>query len=146
LVLLSHNETGFDGTLEIDGDSRSSDWLDKSFVNPHESVPGPLVLLTGCETSRPRDSLSSVVAEFLYGGAAVVIGTLAKIDYRASTTKQIVVALQGVLSEEKDLEDRSVGEVIRQTRCALLRKGDLTGLNLVAYGDANWKFKKEETA
>jgi len=140
LVLLSHTEQGT--RLEIGGDAVDRQWITKDYVNPKDEKPGPVVLLPGCETARPEYAFLSFVSRFLDKGAAVVVGTLALIreDASAEATRQLLTALRDVISQEKDVANRTVGEVMRRTRCRLLANRDLTGLNLVAYGDADWRF------
>jgi len=140
LVLLSHTEQG--KALEIEGDLVDRQWITEDYVNPHGQQPGPLVLLTGCETARPEFSFLSFVSRFLDKGASVVVGTLALIreDASAEATLQLLCALRDVVSRDTTNSNRAVGEVMRRTRCRLLANSDLTGLNLVAYGDADWRF------
>jgi serine/threonine protein kinase len=140
LVLLSHTDQNT--ALEIEGDLIDRQWITEDYVNPQRQQPGPVVLLTGCETAQPDDTFLSFVSRFLDKGAAVVVATLALIreDASAEATQQLLHALREVLSKESDLEHRTVGEIMRRTRCQMLAKQDLTGLNLVAYGDADWRF------
>ena len=140
LVLLSHTEQGT--KLEIENDLIDRQWITNAYVNPHEEQPGPFVLLTGCETARPEYAFLSFVSKFLDQGAAVVVGTLALIreDASAAATLQVLRTLREVVSSETEVEHRTVGEIMRLTRCRLLANKDLTGLNLVAYGDADWEF------
>jgi serine/threonine protein kinase len=141
LVLLSHTEQN--SSLEIEGDLIHREWITEDYVNPQRQQPGPVVLLTGCETARPDDTFLSFVSKFLDKGAAVVVATLALIreDASAEATQHLLHSLREVVSRESDLEHRTVGEIMRRTRCRMLAKKNLTGLNLVAYGDADWQFE-----
>jgi hypothetical protein len=141
LVLLSHTEQAH--ALEIESDLIDRQFITERYVNPQRARPGPIVLLTGCETAQPEYSFLSFVSKFLDEGAAVVVGTLALIreDVSAEATKQLVQSLREVIAEDTALEHRTVGEVMRRTRCRLLADRNLTGFNLVAYGDADWRFE-----
>ena len=127
LVLLSHTKQGLESALEINGHLRDRvDFAQQSdYVNPSGAVPGPITLLTGCETARPTLDFLSFVAAFLTSGAAVVVGTLASIrdDVGAAATGELLNAIRSVLDEVEEPEDRTVGEVMRRTRCRLLAGG-----------------------
>lgn len=144
LVLMAHSEQHGDPVLEIERDRLDNGWIE-NYVNPHGTEPGPLVLLTGCDTAR-TEALVTFVSAFLYGGASIAVGTLAEIDEAVSAraTTAIVTALRDVLRSETKLERRSVGEVMRRVRGQLLANHDMTGFNLVAYGDAEWRFALED--
>lgn len=140
LVLLAHTESS-PPRIEINGTSLDRQWLDYEHVNPSGERPGPIVLLTGCDTARADATFLSFVSRFLQKGAAVAIGTLASIreDVSGKSTRQILLALRSVIDEGGDGAGRTFGEVMRRARCKLLADRDLTGLNLVAYGDADWR-------
>lgn len=144
LVLLSHTEQV--NGLEIEGYLIDRQQINENYVNPQRQQPGPLVLLTGCETARPEVSFLSFVSKFLEKGAAVVVGTLALIleDASAEATQQLLRALYDVVSPDTSVTYRTVGEVMRRTRCRLLLDQNLIGLNLVAYGNADWRFGRED--
>ncbi len=143
LVLCSHSEQGLTATLEIDGDTIQLEFLGDGDVNPTGTDPGPIVLLAGCETAQPKYYFLSFVPRFIELGAAVVLATLALIreDVASRATSAVLDALRQVVASGLPAEERTVGEVLRRTRCLLLEKGDLTGFNLVAYGDADWRFE-----
>lgn len=138
LVLLSHNAVDDDATtvLEI---GRSSQILigevGPNYVvrpGPPDDGPGPLVLLLGCNTAISEAPWQEAVARFRDGSAAVVVGTV--VETLGSQAVEAACEIAEVLSGGR----RSFGELIREARRGLLRKGLTVALSVVAFGDADW--------
>jgi hypothetical protein len=109
--------------------------VDGQYVQVPFGKVGPIVLLLGCSTAAPEIGYLGFVPRFLDRHAAVVVGTIAKVlgRHTAPAARQfleIAVAAQG--------SDLRMSEVMRRTRGATLRAGNVMGLTLAAYGNADW--------
>ena len=141
LIALAHSDgVGSDAGLEIGGESLADVMVTSSYVFSTDTDPSPLVALLGCDTVGTTDIYGNHARTFRGEGAAIVIATIATVlGEHAATVAESLVA--GLLSKDAKAPTR-VGEALRAIkREALLRK-QMMPLCLVAYGDADWKIKR----
>jgi len=141
LVALPHREaqriSGHDFYyLEINQDHRKCQEIDKRYVLGPHSPQSPLVILLGCETADPNVPLSSFIRAFRNGGAAIVIGTVAKVFGEHAVEAADMLARH--LFTEARKRPVPFGEVLRDVRRACLADGLLMILSVAAFGDADW--------
>ncbi|HET9598307.1 MAG TPA: MBL fold metallo-hydrolase [Anaeromyxobacteraceae bacterium] len=98
--------------------------------------PGPVVLLLGCKTAKTDIPFANLASRFRLGGASIVVGTIASIRGRhaAPAARAIVEELRTHAGHGE-----SFGDVLTAVRRDLLRQGNLVGLCLTAFGDAEWR-------
>ena len=139
LLLLSHNTEGREQNtrvLQIGQDSEVLvDVVGEEYVVPpgrNDGVPGPVVVLLGCNTAISDTPWQDPVSRFRYGSAAVVIGTVVETlgDQAAEAACEIAVAIAG--------GPRRFGDLMRAARRALLAKGLAIAFSVIAFGDADW--------
>lgn len=141
MVALPHRETktisGYAfHYLEINQDTCKCQEIDARYVLGSTQPKPPLVILLGCETADPNTPLGSFILAFLDGGAAIVIGTVAKV------LGEHAVDAAAELSRHLFTQARNhpvpFGEVMRDVRRACLADGLLMILGVAAFGDADW--------
>ena len=107
------------------------------YVNPRKVVPGPIVLLLGCQTAAETETGYVDLARQLQKlSVSIVLGTLAKVlgRHAAPVARELVAELVAVNNPEADF-----GTILRRVRRRMLMKGYLMALCLVALGDAEWR-------
>jgi hypothetical protein len=135
LALVTHTDQ-VDGrpALEVGGELRSLHLLQPANINPAGLVPGPLVLLLGCDTAHVAANYTNVVDRLHAVGADVVVSMQTPV--RGSQVARLVDVLGHRLEEElAGATGARVGSVLRGTRAELLKQGRIVGLALVATGD-----------
>lgn len=131
--------------LEINSSLLARGEIGARHVRPiSDGGPGPIVLLVGCETSAPDIPFQSFVADFTECGAPIVVGTLAPIhkSLAVKASEALIATIDDLLAEQKSIR---FGEAMRRARCRMLAKRDVGGLNLVAYGDAEWAISRRSS-
>jgi len=138
LILFPHSadDDGF-AALEIGTEMLRVSNLESDYVRPEGREPGPLVMLLGCSTKLPPIAFHDFVSRFRLKGAALVVGTLSLIRGRHATrfVKEFVSSLQ----KKSQAGNAAFGDVLLETKQAMLAAGDPFALTLVAYGDADWR-------
>ena len=135
LVLLSHT---FDEALES-GPEDSGERATVAQINTRYvkklANDAPIVFLLGCDTAVADDKLVSFVGKFRDQGAALVVGTITPVlgERSAAVVRTVVEKLA-----QKRRDPVSFGELMRDARCELLSKGELTALCATSFGDAGW--------
>lgn len=146
LVLLSHTTEGAPRSLEIGpegtdepagAERRALGQVNQKLVKARQQ-DAPVLFLLGCDTAVADRQLYSFVAGFRDAGAAVVIGTITPVHGELAAA--VVETLVDQLAAAAKRKDRAVrfGELMREGRRLLLRKGRLTALSAAAFGDADW--------
>ena len=110
--------------------------LNASYVNPRNSLPGPVVFLLGCRTNaQTEDGYGLLAEQFLKLKASIVVGTSAEIlaKHAAPVAREFVRLL---VTDERG-ED--FGAVMRRARRRMLASGYLMAMGVVALGDAEWR-------
>ncbi|MEJ2590951.1 MAG: hypothetical protein P8178_06055 [Candidatus Thiodiazotropha sp.] len=111
--------------------------LTRLYVNPQSVMPGPIVLLLGCQTgTRTETGYVTLVRRFQQLQSAIVVGTLSKIlgRHAAPVARAFVEQLLAVSDPQADF-----GTLMRRVRRRMLADGYLMALCLVALGDAEWR-------
>ena len=142
LVLLPHTSKSGPqnaNTMEIGKNSKlTNDYIKSYHIRPTLMLPPPVVLLLGCETIGIDNPFQSFIAQFRRNGAAIVLSTLTEIlgRHAAPIAEKIIDNLKQVSKEGK-----SLGDALIVVRRKALAEGIPMVLSLVAYGDADWRFK-----
>jgi hypothetical protein len=146
LVLLSHTTQDAPRSLEIGPDGtndparaerRALGQVNQKLVKARQQDT-PVLFLLGCDTAVADRQLYSFVAGFRDAGAAVVIGTITPVHGELAAA--VVETLVDQLATAAKRKHRTVrfGELMRDGRRMLLRKGQLTALSAASFGDADW--------
>lgn len=147
LVLLAHSaHDDLTGTsaLEIEEDERAAPGeITRNYVGPEgqgQDQSPPIVLLLGCDTALADLQYQTFVTRFRQQGAALVVGTVATVagSHAAGVAEALVRALE---TANVDSEP-AFGDLLRDVRRRLLADGEVMGLALTAYGDADWRFPR----
>jgi hypothetical protein len=141
LVAFAHNDgKGFNATLEIGGKALKSVLLRETHLRADAQDPPPLVALLGCDTVGTADDYGNHAAMFRSKGAAIVIATIATVlgDHAARVGECLVA---GLLAKDATAPTR-VGEILRAIKRQALLDKQMMPLCLVAYGDADWRIKR----
>lgn len=138
LILFPHSEeqSGM-AALEVGGEFLQVASLEPDYVRPEGRDPGPVVLLLGCSTTMPRIAFHNFVSRFRKKGAALVVGTLSLIRGRHAT--RFVKEFLTALDEKSKKKNAAFGDVLLETKQAMLAAGDPFAITLVAYGDTDWR-------
>jgi hypothetical protein len=143
LVALPHNaritEHSIEqAALEIGGDASV---LDESLIRSAQAVPGPIVVLLGCNTATESAQLLSFAA-ICRSYAPVVVATIGEV-----IAKEAPLVAKTVVSELESAatDGRTVGQAIRDARRKMLAEGRTVGLQLVLHGDSEWRIDPRET-
>jgi hypothetical protein len=144
LVLIVHTDLDDDDLEQMEIGTES--WLSVvDLENEHiarDEMSPPIVLLLGCETGAPNVSFAGFVSRCLEYGAAVVVGTGAKIHsvHAVPVAQGFVDALRAAVAGGAV----TFGEVMRDVRRNLLADGLPMVLTLTAHGDADWRLVPHE--
>jgi hypothetical protein len=141
LIAFAHNDgKGFNATLEIGGKVLKSVLLRETHLRADTQDPPPLVALLGCDTVGTADDYGNHAAMFRSKGAAIVIATIATVlgDHAARVGESLVA---GLLARDATAPTR-VGEILRAIKRQALLDKQMMPLCLVAYGDADWRIKR----
>jgi hypothetical protein len=107
-------------------------WARTTWPYPHWPRRRPLVVLNGCHTTeRSSGTLNSFVPAFAqWGGASGVVGTEITLEQGVASwaMEEVLVRL---------VQGQSIGAALRQTRWAMLSRGNLMGLAYTPYCLAN---------
>lgn len=151
LVALTHHDVaGVEDFLEIGAQGLHPDLahlrrsqISADYVNPRQQDPGPVLLLLGCRTAAHNElGYSHVAREFQRQHASIVLGTLSQIlgRHAAPLASELVSQLAAASQQATATgEPSDFGSVMRRVRRAMLARGYLLGLSLVALGDAQWR-------
>jgi hypothetical protein len=142
IMLLPHTEldlTTSDLSLEIGNELIKVGQIDRSMVCVPEGRTLPIVFLLGCETGAAAIGFESVAAQFRRAGAAIVVSSIANILGRHASG--VAAEFVEELAALKPGTELSFGEIVRDVRRRLLLKGIPVVLAVVAYGDADWRFR-----
>lgn len=139
IVHVENNDTVNEPQIEI-GDNHFllQNYFVTEYIKPLPEKRSPFMIVLGCkvnDTDKPGFDISS---KLMQEGAAVVISNFTKVSGRRAAS--IAVELVKYL-RELGKEEINIGKAILKTRQFLLSKGVMTGLSLIAYGDAKWKIK-----
>lgn len=107
--------------------------------------PGPLVFLLGCDTARPWLEYQSFVVRFRNNRAALVVGTVATVPaaHAANVARQLLQELAGRLGPGNTAgagRPEAFGDLLLAARRSIVASGEVVGMCLTSYGDADWKF------
>ena len=148
LVLLVHTDADEYGTvLEVgpplspqnEKDYRlATDYLSRDYICGPDGA-SPIVLLLGCTTNEAKFEFTSVASEFEYWGAKILVAT-SNLIYGPRAV-QLADLLLAKLHELQDGEN--FGDVMLSVRRKALADGNPMVLCLSAYGDADWRLRKE---
>lgn len=141
LLALPHADgTGAGISLEISGETLASRYIDKSYVLGERPLPGPMVLLLGCDVANVAytDAYARHIAIFREADAALVLGTVATIlgKHAASVASKLVKRLA---TARRSTE--CFGDVLRQVKREAVAESLMMAMCLVAFGDADWRFE-----
>lgn len=111
--------------------------------------PGPIVLLLGCDTARPWLEYQSFVVRFRNNRASLVVGTVATVpaSHAANVARRVVQELQRSLKGLSapgggagTAKPAAFGDILLSARRRILASGEVVGMCLTSYGDADWGF------
>jgi len=149
LLLLVHTDRDEEGTVlevgppvpcDTPRESRlPTDELSRDYICGPEVI-SPIVLLLGCTTDQSKMDFNSVAGEFEYWGAKILVATK-NLIYGPKAVK-LAEMLLTKLDNLKDGED--FGDVMLAVRRTALAEGNPMVLCLTAYGDADWRLRKEQ--
>lgn len=142
LILVVHvenNETADEDQIEI-GDQQFllQNLIVSNYIKPDGANRSPLMIVIGCETANIDKPGFDISNRLIQSGAAVVISNFTKIKGRRASvlTIKLIEYLRALGKEEMKL-----GQVILKLRQYLMAQGIMTGLSVIAHGDAGWTFK-----
>ena len=138
LVAFPHNEIdGSDIFLEIGGKELDTLRLKADYVRASDAS-APLVFLLGCDVAGTGSTdLANHIRSFRQGGAAVIVSTVATVFYAHA-----VKMGEAILSRLLDLsasDSMTIGDAIREAKCAALSESLPMALCVTAFGDADWR-------
>jgi hypothetical protein len=137
LLLFPHTSELEGPQLEIGKDVLKAATLEMDYVRRADQLPGPVVLLLGCNVELTRVAFQNFVQRFRDKGAALVVGTLSPIRGRHAT--RFVRRFLTTLRDRAASGGVPVGDVLLEVKRTMLFAGDPFALTLVAYGDADWQ-------
>jgi hypothetical protein len=115
--------------------------IEPAHVGSGGVLPGPIVVLLGCNTGLDDTPLDNFAGEFRRRGASIVVCTLGElIVEQASPATQALVA---ELAAAVHALDSTLGDALLRVRRALLAKNVVLGLLVVGHGDADWLLPTE---
>jgi hypothetical protein len=109
------------------------------YVQSSDDLPGPIVLLLGCDTQFQKGQISGFAGEFRQRGAAATIATFGEL--RADQAPLAARVLIEKIVRPRD-DETTLGHVMLSARRQLLSDNLIMALLLVANGDANWLLSK----
>ncbi|MER2514673.1 MAG: hypothetical protein ABTQ25_20065, partial [Nitrosomonas ureae] len=123
--------------LEIGGKELDTLGLNSDYVRAAETA-APLVFLLGCDTASTAISgLSNPIRYFRQAGAAVIVSTIATVF--GVHAVQVGDAIISRLLQAGGTESLTIGDAIREAKCAALRESLPMALCVMAFGDADWR-------
>jgi hypothetical protein len=127
---------GADQDLELDR-------IDERYLKPATAERGPVVLLFGCNTAAAAIAYEDFVSRLRSRGAVIVVGTLTTVigPQAAPLACRFVELLW-----HRTGPAAAFGDVMREARADLVRRGNPLALALAAYGDADWRLVPRERA
>jgi hypothetical protein len=136
LLLFPHTLERGGPRLEIGNQELLAARIEMDYVRRAQELPGPVVLLLGCNVKLTRIGFQSCVERFRDKGASLVVGTITPILGRHATrfTGLLLTALRA-----KRGSGAAFGEVLLDVKRTMLSGGEPFALVLMAYGDADWK-------
>lgn len=146
LLVMPHHGVSKDGIdflqigsadLEEQLGQLSRSQLTLEYINPGRQVPGPIVVMLGCSTGvGTAEGFGALTRRIHQQQAAIVVGTLAEVlgRHAAPVARELV----DQLTQQND-GSRDFGFIMRRVRRRMLARGYLMALNLVAFGDAEWR-------
>jgi hypothetical protein len=139
LVLLAHTGTDTSTglpTLEIGSEPLLISSIRPDHVRPKPET-SPVVLLLGCETGATDAQYSMCVAQFRDRHAAIILTTYSVVlgPHAVMAASELVNALRELAQDD---EAQPFGEALLRARRALVGRGVVMALGLVAYCDADW--------
>ena len=142
VALIVHVERSPGGDPQPRMEIGDEDWLKVALMKerhlrPDPNLPGPLVLLLGCETGAPDIEFLGLVSQARERGASVVVASGSAIHsvHAVPVTAAFVDAIRDAIADGST----TFGEVMRTVRRELLADGLPMVLSLTAYGDADWQ-------
>ena len=143
LVALPHNiESSPFNKLQISAaEELALNRIRPDYVVPATTDAAPLMLLLGCNTANSAVGYQDFVNEMRCEGAAVVVATLTYVlgPQAAPMAREFV---RQIASAGTRL---TIGEIMRRVRARMLAKDNIMALAITAFGDADWRFVKEES-
>jgi len=149
LVLLVHTGRDKEGTvLEVgppvpcdmpEWSRLPTDELSRDYICGPDVI-SPIVLLLGCTTDQSKLDFNSVASEFEHWGAKILVATK-NLIYGPKAVK-LAEMLLTKLDNLKDGEN--FGDVMLAVRRTALAEGNPMVLCITAYGDADWRLRKEK--
>lgn len=138
LIAFPHNQVDdSDIFLEIGGKELDTLGLNSDYVRAAETA-APLVFLLGCDTASTAISgLSNPIRYFRQAGAAVIVSTIATVF--GVHAVQVGDAIISRLLQAGGTESLTIGDAIREAKCAALRESLPMALCVMAFGDADWR-------
>ncbi|MBK8168675.1 MAG: hypothetical protein IPK64_22230 [bacterium] len=138
LVAFPHNVAGSKSiSLEIGGKKLDTLELESAYVRA-ENTSSPLVFLLGCDVAGTESvNLANHIHSFRRAGAAVIVSTIATVF--GTHAVQVGEAIIARLLEYNGSESMTIGDAIREAKCAALRQSLPMALCVVAFGDADWR-------
>jgi hypothetical protein len=135
LVAMPHQGTkGNVPALELGGELEAT--FVEGYVRKQGEVPGPIVLLLGCDTSTALDLIGSFASD-MRRYAPVVVATIGKVvAEEAPLVASIVIERLGYAMRRPGV---TIGAALLEARRALLAQSRVVGLLLVGHGDARWE-------
>ncbi len=115
--------------------------IEPAHVGSGGVLPGPIVVLLGCNTGLDDTPLDNFAGEFRRQGASVVVCTLGEliVDQASGAAQALVSELAAAVRAL----DSTLGDALLQVRRALLAKDVVLGLLVVGHGDADWLLPTE---
>jgi hypothetical protein len=135
LLLLPHTEA--DGpltVLEIQGDLLPAANIQEKHIGT--VAQKPVVMILGCETDRDPAEFLDIVARCRRKNAAIIVvfGATLAAEAAVPAAKELIKQMD----RARRLPRPTLGEAMLGARQALVGKGWVPALGLVAYGDADW--------
>lgn len=143
MVVLPHNEESSNQLSELSigpGQTASHRLLvtsiDDGIVKGPNTIPGPIIMLLGCETGAPKTSYLGYVPKLRRHGASIIVSTGSVVLGRQISP--ICVRLIEGLKAAIKTGPAPLGEVMLRLRREALADGYPIVLALSASGDADW--------
>ncbi|MDQ3897122.1 MAG: CHAT domain-containing protein [Actinomycetota bacterium] len=115
--------------------------IEVEHVGSGDVLPGPIVVLLGCNTGLDDTPLDSFAGAFRQRGASIVVCTLGELipDQASGAAQALVTELAAAIR----FLDNTLGDALLRVRRALLAKSVVLGLLVVGHGDADWLLPTE---
>ena len=141
LVALPHHELDTErdpaiSCLELGQALLPAGGVSVDHVGSGSVLPGPVLVLLGCNTGQDDTPIDTFAGEFRRRGASIVVSTLGEvIPEEASDAAQ---ALLTELAAAVRSGNSTLGDALLRVRRALLARNSVLGLLVVGHGDADW--------